>query len=336
MNRRLLTALAALLVAAGVVLGQGTAATAVATGIRFITASPLEVPYGAAWHAQLRTSFALEGSMPIPPSLGTVDVYASGIAAPIAAELPIQADGSVYVAADADAPLPPGSYELTAIFNPAQGSGLDSSQTPTPLVLGISAYSVTATLEVTERPAGDAPIIQLGLSGEYVDATGTTPAGSWSVSVLHGEEAIVDTEVAQPAGEATPVLYPIDAELAPGREYVVHAAFVPVESIAAGLEVTQAEPRPFQTRDSTLADALGAPVPYPLWLLVLSIVAPAASAAAAVVLSVRLARRRQLSPPGVEGAENADSEGQLAPWNGYSALERSTTDDRSAPEKPAL
>jgi hypothetical protein len=175
--RRRIAIIAALTLAGVLAVVPAAPALAVPTAIHFVTTSPVAVAYGDVWYAQLRTTIAAEGTIPIPPTAGTVDVFASGLAEPIAAGLPIQPDGSVYVAAAQDAPLAPGSYELTAIFNPAAGTGIDSSQTSTPLVLEIGEFTLTAEAALEEED-DDSPVLELRLSGQYLEETGRVP--EWS------------------------------------------------------------------------------------------------------------------------------------------------------------
>jgi hypothetical protein len=299
----------ALVLAIGLLAGVPAApAAAVPTTISFVTTSPAQAAYGDNWHAQLVTRLVSEGAIAVPSTQATVDIMASGVSEPIATGLPIQQDGSVYVSASATAPLPPGTYELTALLIPAPGSYVETSQTSSPLVLQISAFGIVASIEVFEATADAPPIVELGLSGEYVETTAEVPAGTWELIVRDGDEPVLETEIAQPAGSADPIEYAIETELALGREFVVEAEFIPVASLAAGLEVTQPESRTLRTRDGGVVDTLMSRVPYPLWLLLVTILVPLGLGVAALILTIRRVRGRTRSTPD-------DVDAGTAPWS---------------------
>lgn len=193
--------------------------------------------------------------------------------------------------------------QLTATVVPVKGGYVLASKTSTPLVLEVSSYAIAGSVEVDST--GAVPVVGLTLSGEYVDSTDSVPAGQWHVAVAQGSTAVLDTEVAQPAGEPAPVRVPVTGELAAGATYSVSAEFTPVESVAAGLEITQPAPQTFSTPAQTLASE----VPYPLWLMILTALVPLGLAAAVIVLTVRLSRRGRLGAP-VDAVEAPE---QLAP-----------------------
>jgi hypothetical protein len=202
----------------------------------------------------------------------------------------------VYVSPSATAtPLAPGEYQLTAQLVPVPGSYVDATQTTSPLVLSISAYSVDARITVDDASvAAGEPVIEARLSGQFVETTEAVPAGSWAFTVSAGGSTVLEDEVAQDAGAADVLRYAIPGKLDKGVDYTVSAEFTPIESLAAGLEVTQPQNVTFRTPDGGLGD----PIPYPLWLLIITALVPLALAVAMIVLTVQIGRRR-LTPAGV-------------------------------------
>ncbi len=291
---RLLAALTALLVLIGVQVVAGAApAYAAASQLSFVTASPVQTAFGGNWNVQLAARFADTTTVPIPADQATVDVYLSGISAPIASRLPIQPDGSVYVSQSATSTLPPGEYQMTAQLIPISGGYIEATQTTTPLVLNISAYAVDARISVDDASvAAGEPVIEAQLSGQFVDTTEAVPAGTWSFVVTARGKTVMEQEAAQDAGEPDALRYAIPGTLDKGVEYTVAATFTPVEALAAGLEVTQPSKVTFRTQDGGLGDR----VPYPLWLLILTCVVPVALAVTVIVLTVRVGKRRVAVP----------------------------------------
>jgi hypothetical protein len=282
------------LIAIQLPLGAGPAA-ADASQISFVTASPVQTAFGGNWNVQIATRYASYPDVPVPPSQATVEVYLSGREGAFASNLPIQPDGSVYVSQSAASTLPPGEYQMTAALVPVAGGFMTGSQTTTPLVLQITSYAVDADIAIDQASvAGGRPVIEASLSGQFVETTGSVPAGTWAFEVTRGTTTVLETEVAQDAGATEALRYEITEKLATGTDYAVNATFTPIDSLAAGLEVTQPSAASFHTPGGGLDDL----VPYPLWLLILTCLVPLGLAAAVVVLSVRLSGRRA-APVGV-------------------------------------
>ncbi|MEO5921909.1 MAG: hypothetical protein ABIQ01_12280 [Pseudolysinimonas sp.] len=266
-----------------------TPASAEPSQISFVTASPVQTAFGGNWNVQMSVRFAAQSTVPIPAEQASVDIYLSGQAAPFASHLPIQPDGSVFVSQATTTTLAPGEYQMTAQLVPVTGSFIEGSQTATPLVLSISAYSIDAKIDVDAASvAAGEPVIEARLSGQFVDTTEAVPAGTWAFTITSGGTTVLETEVAQDAGADDALRYAITEKLDKGRNYQVAATFTPIEALAAGLEVAQPSDVTFHTPDGGLGD----PVPYPLWLLILTCVLPLALAAAVIVLTVRIGGRR--------------------------------------------
>ncbi|MGE3193071.1 MAG: hypothetical protein AB7K08_06350 [Microbacteriaceae bacterium] len=304
--------IAAAVLAVGAVLGlslvAGTApATAVGSQISFVTASPVQTAFGGNWSIQLAARFTDPTTVSIPSSQATVDVYLSGLDAPFATRLPIQPDGSVYVSQSAAATLPPGEYQMTAQLVPVPGSYVDGAVTTAPLILQISAYSVDARISIDDASvAAEEPVIVAELSGQFVETTEAVPAGTWAFTVAAGGTTVVEEEIAQESGNSEPLRYAIPGKLDRGTEYTVSAEFTPIEALAAGLEVTQPRDVTFRTPGGGLGD----PIPYPLWLLIITALVPLALAAAVIVLTVQVGRR--VAPAGV-AADSEDLEPEPGP-----------------------
>ncbi|MEO8262167.1 MAG: hypothetical protein ABI566_06310 [Pseudolysinimonas sp.] len=281
--------------AAGAVLGLlglqltigAVPASAEGSQIAFVTASPVQTAFGGNWNVQLSTRFAFQPSVAIPADQATVDVFLSGIEGTFATHLPIQPDGSVYVSQSAATTLPPGEYQMTATLVPVPGSFVEGSQTTTPLVLTITSYAVDAEISIDQGSVADGePVIEARLSGQFVEATEAVPAGTWAFTVAAKGDTVLEAEVAQDAGNDDVLRYAITEKLDKGVDYTVSASFMPVDALAAGLEVTQPDDVTFHTPDGGLAD----PVAYPLWLLIVTCLVPLALAIAVVVLTVRIGK----------------------------------------------
>lgn len=275
-------------------LAEAPASAVSGSQLSFVTTSPVKTAFGANWNVQLTARFAVgvTAGTPIPSDQATVDVYLAGIAAPYQSHLPIQPDGSIYVSQSAAKPLAPGDYQMSATLVPVAGSYVDPTQTTTPLALTISAYALTATVTIDQASvSADKPVIEARLSGQFVDTTKAVPAGTWRFTVTRGGKKVVDEKVAQKAGPAEALRYAIPAELDRGADYRVSAAFTPIDSLKAGLNVTQPASRTFRTPDGGLGD----PIPYPLWLLIVTIVIPLGLAVAVILLTLRLGRRPEAS-----------------------------------------
>jgi len=262
-------------------------AAAASSQITFVTGSPLATAFGGNWTIELATVFGEATDYPIPADQATVDVYVSGRAEPYATRLPIQPDGHVYVSQAATAVLPPGEYQVTAQIVPVAGSYVEGSQTTTPLVLSIAALAVDASITMDEASvAAGEPVLEASLSGEFVDTTGSVPAGTWAFTVSSRGKTVLETEVAQGGGSDDALRYAITETLDRGTDYTVSAEFTPIDALAAGLEVTQPSDATFHTPGGGIGD----PIPYPLWLLIVTCLVPLGLAAAVIVLTVRLGR----------------------------------------------
>jgi hypothetical protein len=263
-------------------------ASAEGSQISFITPSPVQTAFGGNWNVQIGTVYSFQTTVPIPADQASVDVYLTGVDGIFATKLPIQPDGSVYVSQSAASTLPPGEYQMTAVLVPVPGSFIEGSQTTSPLILSISAYSVDTEISVDDASvAAEEPVIEARLSGQFVETTEAVPAGTWAFSVTGGGKTVLETEVAQDAGETEALRYAITEKLEKGVEYEVEATFTPVDALAAGLEVSQPSSVTFRMPSGSIAD----PVPYPLWLLIVTCLVPLALAITVIVLTVQIAKR---------------------------------------------
>ena len=305
--RRSATLLGLLAVVLGLQLAVGVAPASadVGTSIEFTSASPVQVAFGENWVIQATTqAIYLDGAFPGTTGLGTVDVFLSGIAEPFSTGLPIQLDGTVYITQPAGkATLPAGDYQMTAVLHASSASGLDDSETTTPLAFSVKAFGVAASVSADATTLADEPVLEARLAGEYVDATGGAPGGTWTFTVSDGGETVLDTEVAQEPGAKEPLRYPISEELDDGTEYRVVSTFTPVEALAGGLQVEQPADTTFRTPDGGIGDTLGAPIPFPLWLLIVCGVLVLGLIATAIILTVKAGGAVASATPAAAPAE---------------------------------
>ncbi len=297
---RVLAAIAGGLLGFGLLLVPTAASAAVPTSIRFTTAGPIEIGFTDDWLivATVEVSYEDGPTLRLTPADGTVDVYLSGIGGAYASGLPIQPDGTVYISQPATQPLlAAGSYDVSAVYNPAPGGFYDSSQTATPVVLTVSALAVAPTVDVVNDPAVSArPVITASLAGSYVDTIGGAPAGTWHFIVTGVDGATVfETDVAQAQGATDPVRVEIDSPLQEGGQYAVKSTFAPVPELAGGVTVGELSDSVFQTPSGSFGEALTAPAPIPLWLTILLLVMLVGLATTAIIVGVKL-RGRNAAP----------------------------------------
>jgi hypothetical protein len=280
-------------IALGLVLVPSTAFAAVATHVDFETTGPLEVAFGEDWVVVLSVAVDYPDgpTFRLTPQDGTVDVYLSGIGGAYAHGLPIQPDGTVYLSQPTAQPLlAAGSYEVSAIYNPAPGSFYGSSQTTTPLTITVSALEITPTVEViSDLAVSKKPVITARLNGQYVDTVGGAPAGTWRFLVTSADgEPVFDTEVAQEHGSTDPIRVEIAGALDKGGQYSVASTFSPVAELAGGVTVAAIANTVFATPSGSFGEALVAAVPMPLWLLIVLILLLVGLITAAIIVGVKL------------------------------------------------
>lgn len=276
--------------------------------IRFVDTTAVTADYGDDWSTTLVVEYGFPDRPTVraDPRLGTVDVYLSG--AVLVTGLPIQPDGLVYVSQPMDQPLlAPGAYQLSAVLNPAAGTGFAQAQTSTSLDLVIVGLGATATVTVDTVADGGVPLLTASLSGPYVDKEGGSPAGTWTFTVDSAKgNRVFETAVAQEQGSNAPVLVEITSKLTSGTEYRVATTFQPAAVLAVGLTVDPVEQVTFTTPEGTLGEALTAPVSLPGWLIIAFAVILAALVAGVIVVSVR---RRRLSARAEPSHPSDDSDG---------------------------
>lgn len=278
------------------------------TSVTFATDAITVAEFGADWVVELAVSHQYDycyddcgpgnpgSSTAAAPTAGTVDVYLSGIGGAFAKDLPIQTDGTVYFAQPLDQPLlAAGAYGVTAIFNPALGSNLASSQTSAAATLEITALELVAGLDVTIDPAiSTHPVVTLDFTGDWLKSRGGAPAGVWTVAVTTTapSKVLFETSVAQKSGSTTPVLVEIPARLADETTYSVSATFTPVESIAGGIQLKNPSPASFTTPGTTFTELVATRVPVPWWSVLAVGVLMLGLVATLVVLVIRISRPR--------------------------------------------
>ena len=326
LGARLAAVVGAAAIALGVVLTPIAAHADGPTTIEFTETTPISVDFGEKWSLSLVVATQYEGgpNLRLGVVAGTVDVYLSGIAGAYATGLPIQPDGLVYLAQPLDKPLlGAGEYSVTAIFNPAPGGFLQSSQTTVPRALSVAALGLTPRIEATIDPAvSPYPVISASLDGQYVEARGGVPAGTWGFTVTTAKNVVFEADVAQRQGSEDPVRVEIDSRLPDGADFTVKATFTPVEELKDGIVVTTVNTARFSTPGTTLVDALTSPIPFPSWLVLAIGALLAALVAAVVVLGVKTTGRATITAaPGIPG-ESAET--QIISWEDAGIMSNET------------
>lgn len=300
--RHLAGAAAILTVALGAPLVLTTSASAAATtSVTFVGETTASAAFGADWSFAVDTTQLVPGGWEgesvrvaaLGPTSGTISVTVSGVGGTFASGIPIQPDGRAYISQpQAQALLPSGDYELTAIFVPAGGTDLATSQTGTPATLTITPLALTASAEILSDPTvSDQPFIEARLAGEYLDALGGTPPGTWSFTVSDAGKEVFTIDAPQKKGASGPVRVEIQPDLRSGRTFTLTSVFTPVDEVAGGVTLAEPADTQFSTPGAGFLDALLSRVPMPIWLmftiggLLLTLVITV------VVLGIRLSRR---------------------------------------------
>ncbi|BDZ44336.1 hypothetical protein [Naasia aerilata] len=288
-----LALLAALATSMSIGAVAGPAAAAQPTDTEIVTSGPLETGFGSNWVVEVTVTDS--DGVPVDPTGGTIDAYVVGIAGPIAHAVPLQAGARAYVSQpDAGPLLPAGTYDLSAVFVPAPGSGLEPSQAPTTLQLTVTPIALTPSFSLTGGTGEkDPPVVVLDLGADSASAPGGAPSGTWSVAVTDEKDATVfTTEVAQPASTTGPLRVPVEAKLDAGQTYSIAAGFAPEERIAGGITVAPMAAKTFTTPETTFADWAATPVALPIAVIVGGGALVALLVLAAVLLPFLLRRRR--------------------------------------------
>lgn len=265
------------------------------TTVVFAPADPVTVQFGDEWVIKVAVDTTNEWTptAPVQPSGGTIDIYLKGFAGPYAAGLPIQPDGIAYFAQPVDQPLlAAGDHELTAIFVPSGGSGLATSQTAAPLLLTVTSVPVTTAVAVEQDAAVSRyPIITARLGGDYVDRLGGAPSGTWSFAVTDSKgEVVFDEDFAQKQSSVEPLRVEITSRLDAGETFTVASQFIPVDELAAGLEVTKTPTKTFTTPGSTFADVVSTRLAFPWWMVLVVGGLLLALVGTVIILGVKLSK----------------------------------------------
>jgi hypothetical protein len=298
------------LVAAFLGLGLAVAVPAAAhadtpTSIAF-TSQSSTVEFGGDWVIGVTVSTA--PGLLLDQQSGTVEVQVEGVPG-VFASVPVFEGGDAFVSQPvALPPLGSGEHRFTAVFRPAAGSGLVTSQTPTPYVLTVTPLAIEAHAELVEDTLEGTPSLELSLSGSYVDSHGTPP-GSWAVSGTDGDRDSLSTTIEQDAG-SDPASISLADTVRPGRTLTITAVFTPDASIAGGVEVTQPATVEYTADPLTALETLQVGVPLPWWLVALIAIVVLGLVAALIVV---LVRRRRPAPVAEAPTEEAPGEGDALP-----------------------
>ena len=260
----------------------GLATPAVAAGeVRTTTtfsSTDVTAPFSSDWQLSVRVTISNSfGTAPIQPSDGSVDILIEGMPGEYVTGAAIVPGGVAYFAQPAnEPPLPAGTYEVTANFTPAAGSGLDPSSTKKAATLTIEPLTVVSTVElITDPSVTPTPLVRTSLAGTFVDTNGAPPSGEWMVTAVDssGDTGFEGTASQPTQGQdgapVAPLDIPLDGALKSGEPYTVTAVFTPDELLAGGLAVEDAAPATFTTKAATAGEILGGPVGVPVIVMVL-------------------------------------------------------------------
>lgn len=331
--KRALLGVSAVLAAVGALL-MAPAAVA-AERVEIALTAPTEATFSDPWMLELRVTPAPGAFVPrLGESSGHVDVYIDQLPGVYLETLPVQADGRVFVSERTDtAWLPPGTYDLRAVFTPAAGSGLDAAQARFPAAITIAPATVEARSSVLLAEDGSMRI-ELGFVETAEDTRSVVPVGVWSIAVTEVDsgELLESYELAQGA-EVEQFLVPIGADLPAGTELSVATTFTPVAEYLPGVEVDGLGEERVRTPDLSFGERLIAPIALPLWAVgAITTGAVLGVAALAVVL---LRRRRGSTAAVVDDEDAAESLENVDPVAAEEALEDGPVEP-SAEEAPTV
>jgi len=282
-----------------ILLGIATPASAAVKTTTSFTSTSLNAPFGSPWQLAVTVTVANSfGTAPVQPSDGSVDILIEGMPGEYVTAATIVPGGIAYFVQPAnEPPLAAGTYDVTARFTPAAGSGLSESSTKKAAKLTIEALTAVPTVEVISDPAVTAvPTVRTSLAGTFVDTNGVPPSGTWTVTAVDSSGTVAfEGATPQPTqgvdGAAVGALdIPIDAPLKASETYTVTTVFTPDELIAGGISLENAAPVDFTTRAATAGEILGAPTGVPVIVSVLIALLVAALTALLVWLIIQWRR----------------------------------------------
>ena len=286
------------------------ASAAVPTTITFAQ-TEVTAAFGSDWQLSVAVTVSNDfGKAPIQPSDGSVDILIDGMPGEYVTAAAIVPGGTAYFVQPAnEPPLAAGTYDVTARFTPAAGSGLSESATKKVAKLTIEPLTVVPTIEVISDPAITAtPIVRTSLAGTYLDTVGVPPSGVWTVTAVDsdGEQGFEGTATQPTQGvdgaAVGPLDIPIDGALKPGETYTVTTVFTPDELIAGGIALEESTPATFTTKAATAGEVLTAPVGVPIAVTVLLVLLILGLTGLAVWLIVLWRRARLVAEPEEEPA----------------------------------
>lgn len=252
-------------------------------------------PFASDWVVGIQVAAPGTGVL-VSAGDGRVDVVIDGIAGTWAS-LDVFAGGSAFLSQPLDQPLlPAGDYTLRAIFVPS-GSGL-TSVTSEPASLTITPLAVDA--EVVAALTADAIVVTATLTGDFVESTGSAPAGVWTFALSRpGRDSVIEeSRRAQDASALDPVSVTFVSRLAAGTEYTVLWTFMPVDELAGGLELVGEGTTSISTPPASLVTFLATPVAaaLPVWIVIAVVLV--ALLTASIILGLMLRRHRALPHAG--------------------------------------
>jgi hypothetical protein len=264
--------------------GSTSAQADIPTAVTF-DGSEATVEFGATWTIELAVT-SEAGLLDTPD--GTIDIFVEGIAGPFASGVPIHLGGEAFVTQPSGSPLlGTGDHHFSAIFRPAAGSGLVSSQSLVDYVLTVTSLAVDAHATMVDVFGEEGtPFLELGADGSFVDALGAPP-GTWAVTVVDGSEQVLAVASPQLAGATERVRISLAEVTRPGSKLSIVAEFTPDPSVAPGVTVTQPQPVAYQVEGLTPVGFLAASLSVPWWAVVTGLLVLGGAVAWLVVILVR-------------------------------------------------
>jgi hypothetical protein len=249
--------------------------------------------FGTNWVMPIVVAGAGEYSPPVNATSGTISIVIEGQPGTYASGLPLTSGGQAFFSPPSSKPLlGAGTYKITAIYQPAAGSGLLTSQTTTPAVLTITPISLSTSFTVQSIAIHDQPGAEaVAVVAPPANKQGI-PSGSWDITVTDAKGTVAfQKKVPLGINRAAPTTLKLTPGLQAGSNYSITAKFEPTASIAGGYTVTNGKAQQRTIAAKSLAETLSDRVVTPIWALIAIGLGIALLVAAAIVLIVRLRRQ---------------------------------------------
>ncbi|MEJ1230656.1 MAG: hypothetical protein WDM88_08745 [Galbitalea sp.] len=284
----------ALLVAVGALI-VGPAAPALATDsttTTFAASGTQTVAFGTNWLVPITVAGSNQYDT-VDAASGTVNILVKGIAGVYATGLPLTAGGQAFFSPpSSQPPLGAGSYEITAVYVPAAGSGLAGSQSASPAVLTITPIKLSTSFVVQKTTVDNKPGAEVVATVQPPSSSESIPAGSWKIAATDSTGKVAfEKQVPLAKNPADPVAVTLTQHVKPGHDYSITAEFSPNSTVAGGYQVTNGPSQTITVEAESFGEVLSAPIDVPPWALGLIGLGLALLIAAGIVLFVQRPRK---------------------------------------------